>query len=189
MFKVGADPHWVDGLDLFGMYGLDLAVVPHWNNAEGGEELDTSHGFVGLERFMQLRALLPASARILGIDEHTAVVMDLAAGQARVLGKGSVTFCHGDQDVTLPSGESFELKLLGDWHAATPLDDFESEAPSVLEAQALPEGAADLLERRRAARANREWALSDSLRDQLASIGVKVEDTREGQRWVMHDKT
>jgi len=185
MFKVGEDPHWVDGLDLLGLYGLDLAVVPHWNNAEGGEELDTSHGFVGLERFVQLRALLPESARILGIDEHTAVVMDFVAGQGRVLGKGTVTLCHADQDVTVPSGESFDLKLLGAWHGAIPPVDFETEAPAEPGTPSLPEGAADLLERRRIARANKEWALSDVLRDQLALLGVTVEDTREGQRWVV----
>ena len=40
-----------------------------------------------------------------------------------------------------------------------------------------------LLEERVAARAARDWARSDSLRDQLATLGVLVEDTRDGQRW------
>ncbi|HVM30310.1 MAG TPA: cysteine--tRNA ligase [Candidatus Limnocylindrales bacterium] len=47
----------------------------------------------------------------------------------------------------------------------------------------LPVGAADLLERRAAARAARDWSESDRLRDQLAAVGVVVEDTRDGQRW------
>jgi cysteinyl-tRNA synthetase len=45
-----------------------------------------------------------------------------------------------------------------------------------------PELAA-LLEERVAARAARDWAASDRLRDELAARGVAVEDTRDGQRW------
>ncbi len=48
---------------------------------------------------------------------------------------------------------------------------------------ALPEGAAALLDQRAAARAAKEWARSDKLRDELARLGVAVEDTRDGQRW------
>lgn len=47
----------------------------------------------------------------------------------------------------------------------------------------LPPGAADLLAAREAARAGRNWAESDRLRDELLARGVSVEDTRDGQRW------
>jgi cysteinyl-tRNA synthetase len=47
----------------------------------------------------------------------------------------------------------------------------------------LPAGAQDLLDRRVAARAARDWAASDRLRDELAGLGVAVEDTPDGQRW------
>ncbi|HET9085525.1 MAG TPA: cysteine--tRNA ligase [Candidatus Limnocylindrales bacterium] len=40
-----------------------------------------------------------------------------------------------------------------------------------------------LLDERAAARAARDWAASDRLRDELADRGVAVEDTRDGQRW------
>jgi len=40
-----------------------------------------------------------------------------------------------------------------------------------------------LLEQRQAARAAREFAESDRLRDALAGLGIAVEDTRDGQRW------
>ena len=50
-------------------------------------------------------------------------------------------------------------------------------------ADELPAGAAELLEARVAARAARDWAASDRLRDELAALGVAVEDTRDGQRW------
>ena len=47
----------------------------------------------------------------------------------------------------------------------------------------LPDGAAQMLAAREAARAARDWATSDRLRDELATLGVAVEDTRDGQRW------
>ena len=40
-----------------------------------------------------------------------------------------------------------------------------------------------MLDERSAARANRDWAASDRLREELASRGIAVEDTRDGQRW------
>ena len=45
----------------------------------------------------------------------------------------------------------------------------------------LPEGAAELLERRAAARAERDFGASDALRDELAALGVEVRDTAAGQ--------
>jgi cysteinyl-tRNA synthetase len=45
----------------------------------------------------------------------------------------------------------------------------------------LPPGAAELLERRAAARAARDFATSDALRDELAALGVEVRDTPNGQ--------
>jgi cysteinyl-tRNA synthetase len=49
--------------------------------------------------------------------------------------------------------------------------------------QDLPAEAVALLEARAAARANRDWAESDRLRDALLELGVAVEDGRDGQRW------
>jgi cysteinyl-tRNA synthetase len=42
---------------------------------------------------------------------------------------------------------------------------------------------ARLLEERAAARARRDWATSDRLRDELANRGVLIDDTKDGQRW------
>jgi cysteinyl-tRNA synthetase len=54
------------------------------------------------------------------------------------------------------------------------------DAP-VADAVPLPDGAAQLLERRAAARAARDFAASDALRDELAALGVEVRDTPDGQ--------
>ena len=40
-----------------------------------------------------------------------------------------------------------------------------------------------MLDERSAARAARDWAASDRLRDELLARGIAVEDTRDGQRW------
>jgi cysteinyl-tRNA synthetase len=40
-----------------------------------------------------------------------------------------------------------------------------------------------LLDDRAAARAGKDWAASDRLRNELAERGIQVEDTRDGQRW------
>ena len=40
-----------------------------------------------------------------------------------------------------------------------------------------------LLDARAAARSAKDWAGSDRLRDELSSLGIVVEDTRDGQRW------
>ncbi|HEY3237983.1 MAG TPA: hypothetical protein VGL92_00365, partial [Acidimicrobiia bacterium] len=55
----------------------------------------------------------------------------------------------------------------------------EVEAP----APELPAGARELLDARERARAGRDWATSDRLRDELAALGVDVADTKEGQTW------
>jgi cysteinyl-tRNA synthetase len=47
----------------------------------------------------------------------------------------------------------------------------------------LPPGAGELMERRRRARADRDWATADQLREQLAAMGVEVVDTRTGSTW------
>jgi cysteinyl-tRNA synthetase len=39
------------------------------------------------------------------------------------------------------------------------------------------------LERRAQARASKDWAASDAIRDELAAAGIAVEDTPNGQRW------
>ena len=67
--------------------------------------------------------------------------------------------------------------------AAAAIRDFDRVLAVIEEPQDLPEGAQALLDERAAARAGRDFAASDRLRDELAAIGVIVEDTADGQRW------
>jgi hypothetical protein len=94
IYKVGEDIHWKPGLDLFGHYGLPLVFVPHWNNNDGGEELDTSRCFMGKERFTLLMQMLPAELTVVGIDEKTGLIIYPQSGTCKVVGLGGVTLIH-----------------------------------------------------------------------------------------------
>jgi hypothetical protein len=111
IYKVGAPLHWLDGLDLLGPYGLNLAIVTHWDNAEGGTH-DTRACFMGLERYERLLSMLPPEAVTLGIDEHTACTIDLQAGLVEVRGRGGVTILAGDLDRRHVHKESFPIDEL-----------------------------------------------------------------------------
>jgi cysteinyl-tRNA synthetase len=67
--------------------------------------------------------------------------------------------------------------------AAALLRDLDQVLGVLDEPDQLPAGAAEVLEARRLARQQRDFAASDRLRDELAALGVAVEDTRDGQRW------
>jgi cysteinyl-tRNA synthetase len=66
---------------------------------------------------------------------------------------------------------------------AEALRDFDRVLGVIDAPETLPDGAQRLLDERQAARAAKEWHKSDQLRDDLAALGVAVEDTRDGQRW------
>ncbi len=94
IYKVGEDLHWKEGLDFFGLYHFPLVLVPHWNNRDGGKELDTTCCFMGRERFASLVRLLPPGITVLGIDEKTALFLDMQHGTCHVVGLGGVTIIH-----------------------------------------------------------------------------------------------
>ena len=94
IYKVGEDLHWNEGLDFFKLYGLQIVFVPHWNNQEGGKDLDTSRCFMGQERFARLMEMLPDDMTIIGLDEKTALVMDPSRCECYVSGLGKVTVLH-----------------------------------------------------------------------------------------------
>ena len=89
IYKVGEPVHWLDGLNLLAPLGLELAVIPHYDNTEGGTH-DTRYCYMGERRLRELERLLPAEAAILGVAEHTAAIFDLGAGTLEVSGRGFV---------------------------------------------------------------------------------------------------
>ena len=111
IYKVGEEPHWVEGLDLLAPYGLDLAILSHWNNAEGAT-FDTRYCFMGQPRFDVLEDLLPDSAAVLGVDEYTACILDLGENEGRVMGAGQVTIRRNGREDKFEAGASFSLDRL-----------------------------------------------------------------------------
>ncbi|TAK24525.1 MAG: cysteinyl-tRNA synthetase [Chloroflexota bacterium] len=112
IFKAGHDPAWIDGLDLLGSVGLTIAIVPHWNNTEGGADFDSRRCFMGLDRFEALVAQLPDDTPILGIDEQTAAILDLGDGSGFVLGAGAITIRRGAATHSFQHDEHFSLDRL-----------------------------------------------------------------------------
>ena len=90
IYKVGDDPSWTAGLDLLGKIGVRCAVIPHYNNHEGGTH-DTRFCYMGEDRLRRLEAMLPDDLLILGIDEYTACIIDVEAQSVSVRGRGGVT--------------------------------------------------------------------------------------------------
>ncbi len=195
IYKVGADVHWQTGLDFFKPYGLALVIVPHWNNAEGGAELDTSRCFMGKTRFAELMTLLPSDVTVVGIDEHTALVMDFESAQGNVIGRGGVTVIRAGHEQRFAVGENLALNALGAFRLPEPSSGLPITVwEEVLAAQntaggapASPSGEVTaLVEERQAARAHRDWAEADTLRERIAALGWKVMDTPDGPRLEPH---
>lgn len=264
IYKSGAEPSWAEGTNLLErLTGLRAAVIPHYDNTEGGTH-STRFCYLGERRLRLLEGALPDGAHVVGVDEHTALVLDLAAGTASVLGNGTVTVrVDGASrvlpagtvapltvlarvaDLDLPSGGSrqepaappaapapsaslrlaadraraaFDTALaardadaaagavldleqaLADWAADTLQSDDADHARRTLRgmvvelARAARDGLADpatrvaplveaLLDERAAARAGRDFARADALRDRLVAAGVEVRDAASGVEW------
>jgi cyanophycinase-like exopeptidase len=265
IYKAGIEPHWVPGLDLVSpLLGFPAVIIPHYDNAEGGHH-DTRYCYLGEGRLSAMEAELPEETLILGVDEHTAVLFDLTAGTATVLGNGQFTIrCRGESAIhpagsvvgiaTLASGGSavvpvpagappdeapvrpppesslkaaadalearFDIALAArdvdgcvaaildleqimvDWSADTNISDEGEQARAVLRAMVMrlgelaQGGARDphevlgpyvslLLDLRAKARAARDFATSDEIRDRLTAAGVEVRDTPSGPEWTI----
>jgi cyanophycinase-like exopeptidase len=114
VYKVGQDPYWLDGLDVLGAAtGLRAAVVPHWNNAEGGTH-DTRFCWQGERRLKVLESLLPDDVFVLGVDEHTGIVIDLDSGACDIVGRGTVVVRVQGDEWVVPTGETISLEQIAE---------------------------------------------------------------------------
>lgn len=111
IYKVGQSLYWEEGLNILGHLGLDIVVIPHWNNAEGGNH-DTRYCYMGERRFLALEKQLPPKTTILGIDEHTACILDFSTGIAHVEGLGQITIRCGGIEQHYGRGETITLEQL-----------------------------------------------------------------------------
>jgi peptidase E len=90
IYKVGEDLYWLDGLDVFCELWRPTTIIPHFNNYEGGSTLDTTYCYIGKDRATKLLAKLQSTDSVIGIDEHTALIIDLNTAIEQVKGKGSI---------------------------------------------------------------------------------------------------
>jgi cyanophycinase-like exopeptidase len=111
VYKVGEDPRWIEGLDLIGITGLRVAVVPHYNNAEGGTH-DTRYCYMGERRLRMLEAQLPEDVDILGVDEHTAAIFDLDASTVSIRGRGVLTLRRRGKSQRFENGTTISISDL-----------------------------------------------------------------------------
>lgn len=194
IYKVGQPPHWIHGLDLLAPFGLSLVLVPHWNNNDGGEELDTRHAFMGERRFAGLRRQLDPRQTIVGIDESTALIIDLAERCCRVVGPGQVRIIHAahkaihDRLAVFPLSELgiprrpawTELVAPAVWQQALAAE--ETRHASAETPLAVPGEVIARVQAREAARQARDWPLADDLRSEVTALGWRIEDTPAGPR-------
>jgi hypothetical protein len=104
IYKAGEPLRWLDGLNLLeAATGLRAAVIPHYDNAEGGHH-DTRYCYLGERRLRLLEPDLPPGAFVLGVDEHTGLILDLATRTATVVGLGGVTLRQDGSSTVLPTG-------------------------------------------------------------------------------------
>jgi hypothetical protein len=111
IYKAGGAPRWLPGLDLLGALGLNVALIPHYDNAEGGR-YDTRYCYLGQRRLAEMERGLPAGAAVLGVDEHTAMLVDLRDEEIEIRGRGGVTIRRSGDDVVLPAGSRLSVAEL-----------------------------------------------------------------------------
>ncbi|MEQ4718414.1 hypothetical protein [Nonomuraea sp. B19D2] len=111
IYKVGADPHWRAGIDLLEPLGLQVVLIPHFDNAEGGTH-DTRYCYLGERRLSRMERELPPGTAVLGLDEHTALVIDLESESVRVAGRGGLTVRRPGSQTVLPTGAHTDLAEL-----------------------------------------------------------------------------
>lgn len=127
MYKVGEAPSWRTGLDLLASAtGLRAAVVPHFDNTDGGTH-DTRFCFVGERRMHVLEQQLPDDVFILGIDEHTGVRFELESRRVHVFGRGGMTVRMGGRIWVVPAGSEVGIDDIAE-HAGTRLAGVDTQA-------------------------------------------------------------
>jgi hypothetical protein len=204
IYKAGQPARWLPGLNIIGaLLGLRVAIVPHWNNAEGATH-DTSRCFIGDVKLRELERSLGSGVAILGIDEHTALAIDFATDLVNVHGKGAVTIrIPGAGETALHSGasepiEAFCARFPRSGSARTSLStdaiNAEAAAEAPIATDHLPSSApsardllAPAVERlialRVTARTEKRFADADAIRDAIEALGVELSDQADGVSW------
>jgi len=188
IYKVGQDIHWQPGLDLFSPFQLSLVFIPHWNNTDGGVDLDTSRCFMGRIRFDALLNLLPSDQVVIGIDEHTGLIIDFQTACTHVIGSGNVTILSEGSERIFPSGSTVNLSELGDYKLPDPRTGISPDSwntaleiqQEAIDRKIPPKEIVELAEKREQARKEKDWQAADNLRLRIEEKGWTVQDSADG---------
>jgi hypothetical protein len=112
IYKVGDQhPRWHDGLNLLGALGINCVVIPHFDNNEG-DNYDTRFCYLGEPRLLELESQLPDGVATLGVDEHTAVILDFAHDTLSVKGRAHGYWRINGESLVLKNGTTIDLSEL-----------------------------------------------------------------------------
>ncbi len=166
-------------------------AAPHYRSAIEFSDTSLDEAAAALER---IDGFVDRASELVGRAEPTlpdafAVAMDDDLGTPGAVAvlydsvrRGNIALTDGDVDeVTSRLGEVLGmLGVLG----LDPSDVAWARQSDGREAAAVVAGlVAEMLKQRDAARARKDFAAADGIRDALAALGVQVEDTTQGPRW------
>jgi hypothetical protein len=213
IYKVGEPPCWIPGLNVLETAGLNCAVIPHFDNAEGGNH-DTRFCYLGETRLLLLESQLDAGIGTLGVDEHTAAIIDIEADIITVMGKSNAYWRIGGNQRTLENGTTTALSEIRNAAAPpkehVPIVEVKPSSPEQL-GEVVASGGPDslsalaqlvamattggtdfidptiivegVLDARKKAREAGQYQLADDLRNALVASGIEVKDTPAGATW------
>lgn len=215
IYKVGEPPCWIPGLNVLEAAGLNCVVIPHFDNAEGGNH-DTRFCYLGETRLVLLESQLEAGIGTLGVDEHTATMIDIEADTITVKGKSNAYWRSGGIQRTLENGTTTPLSEIRNApvppRVQAPIVEVEKSSPEQL-GEVVASGGPDsisalaqlvamattggsdfidpttivegVLDARKKAREAGQYQLADDLRDALVASGIEVKDTPAGATWTL----
>ncbi len=206
IYKAGFEPYWEKGMSLLNIYNLDCTVIPHFNNREGGNH-DTSYSFVGRKRIELL--IKQNYTNILGVDEHTALVIDGENNIFKVYGKGNVTFINRNEQIVFKPGSENQLKLIQDFLENTDesvenLESKDENQPSLdlektiaellIEVELNKKNISrfeflitELIKLRIQLRNEKKYEISDSIRILLESANIQISDLKDEIKWTIKE--
>ncbi|MGN6612325.1 MAG: CysS/YqeB C-terminal domain-containing protein [Angustibacter sp.] len=187
IYKAGEPPRWLPGLDLLRrLTGLRAAVVPHYDNAEGGTH-DTRFCYLGEQRLAALEQELPDDVGVLGVDEHTALWLDPETRTARVLGRGGVTARRRGRSQRFETGATVTFDeldaLLRGAQVATAAEPASDVAPAPASASAVSSQTAEASLRAAAGQARETFDTALAARDVDGCVQAVLELEQAIQDW------
>ena len=121
--------------------------------------------------------------RVHSIEASFAAEDEAAKGFASDLCVISDEGSFDPEDVTSQAGALFDLTDREVLYSKDAFEKILQVFGIVFEEETLDEDIEKLIEERQAARANKDFATADRIRDELAAQGIKLLDTKEGVRW------